>query len=96
MCARVVLRVGSIRPVRSAARVACPLLVQVMDHDDITPPGPAAAMAAAAPRGELMAYRAGHFDPYLGALFGRVVSDQVDFLTRHLRDRRHLAVVASR
>jgi uncharacterized protein len=84
VCARIALRVGTIRPIRHAARVACPLLVQVMDRDDVTPPGPAVTMAAKAPRGELFTYPGGHFDPYDGPLFERVVSDQVAFLTRHL------------
>jgi uncharacterized protein len=84
VCARIALRVGTIRPIRHAPDVACPLLVQVMDHDAVTPPGAAATMASKAPRGELLAYPGGHFDPYDGPLFERLVSDQVTFLARHL------------
>ena len=39
VAARVMLRVASYRPVRSAPSVACPLLVCVCDGDTTTPPG---------------------------------------------------------
>jgi fermentation-respiration switch protein FrsA (DUF1100 family) len=84
VCARIALRVGATRPIRHAPDVACPLPVQVMDHDEVTPAAAAAAMASKAPRGELLAYPGGHFDPYDGPLFERLVSDQVAFLIRHL------------
>ncbi len=72
------------RPGKKAGRIECPLLVQVADRDLDTPPGPAARAAARAPRGELRRYDCGHFDVYLEPWFDRVVSDQVDFLRRHL------------
>jgi pimeloyl-ACP methyl ester carboxylesterase len=83
--AAVGLRVGLYRPIRVAARIACPWLVCVCDRDVVTPPQPAIKAAARAPRGELRRYDAEHFDIYVGAMFERVVSDQVEFLTRHLR-----------
>ncbi|MEV5835455.1 alpha/beta fold hydrolase [Nocardia sp. NPDC052112] len=81
VAARVMLKLGFFRPVNIASRLVCPLLVQVMDHDTITPPGPAATIAAAARRGALLAYPGGHFDPYVGSGFERVVPDQITFLT---------------
>jgi dienelactone hydrolase len=85
VAARIGLRVGLYRPIRHAARVRCPLLVCVADRDVVTPPGPAVAAAARAPRGELRRYDAGHFDIYVGMTFELVVADQVEFLRRHLR-----------
>ena len=82
--ARIMLHVGTYRPVAKAAQVRCPLLVQVGDHDETTPPEPAARMAQRAPRGELLRYPAGHFDPYTGEMFERFVTDQVAFLQRVL------------
>jgi pimeloyl-ACP methyl ester carboxylesterase len=84
VAARVMLRVGLYRPVRSAARVACPLLVCVCDDDATTPPGPALKMAELAPQGELVRYPIGHFDVYFDDGFERAVSDQTSFLERHL------------
>ena len=82
--ARIMLHVGSYRPVAKAAKVRCPLLVQVGDRDETTPPEPAVKMARRAPRGELLRYPVGHFDPYTGEAFERFAGDQVAFLQRVL------------
>jgi len=82
--ARVALRVGAYRPIRKAARVRCPILFAVADGDVITPPDLAEKAAALAPGGEIRHYPGGHFDPYVGELFERVVADQVEFLQRCL------------
>ena len=71
-------------PLRKAASVRCPLLVQVATEDAITPPEAARKAARRAPRGELREYPCGHFDVYVGEMFERVVADQLDFLGRHL------------
>lgn len=83
VAARVALSIGAYRPVRSAPKVNCPLLVCIADRDTITPPEPAARAAAAAPHGEARHYDAVHFEIYQG-LLERVVSDQTEFLARHL------------
>jgi len=90
VAARIMLRVATYRPVRSAPRVACPLLVCVCERDTTTPPGAAIRMAEHAPRGELVRYPIGPFDVYVGEDFERAVADQTAFLARHL-----LAVPAS-
>jgi dienelactone hydrolase len=82
--ARVALRVGSYRPTRKVARVRCPILFALADDDVVTPPDLAAKAAARAPRAEVRHYPGGHFDPYVGELFERVVADQTEFLVRHL------------
>jgi uncharacterized protein len=84
VAARVMLRVALYRPVRSAASVACPLLVCVCERDTTTPPGPAVKMGERAPRGEVARYPIGHFDIYVGDHFERAVADQTAFLQRHL------------
>jgi len=89
--ARVALRVSSYRPIRKAAGVRCPILFALADDDVITPPDLAAKAAARAPRSEVLHYPGGHFDPYVGELFERVVADQSDFLLRHLGGERELA-----
>ena len=63
------------RPWAKAKRVACPLLVQVMSGDGVTPPGPSRKAAELAPRGELIEYPGGHFDIYVGEPFERAVTD---------------------
>lgn len=85
VAAGVALRVPFDRPARLAPRIRCPLLVAVCETDTVTPPGPAAAVAAAAPRGELRRYPYAHFEAYLGVGFEAFHADQVEFLRRHLR-----------
>src|SRR3954447_20377395 len=77
---RIGLMVGLYRPIRHAARVACPWLVAVADRDVVTPPEPALKAASRAPRGEVRHYDARHFDIYVGEMFERVVEDQIAFL----------------
>ncbi|MGI8904732.1 MAG: alpha/beta hydrolase [Solirubrobacteraceae bacterium] len=82
--ARVGLRLGFYRPTRQASRVRCPILFLLADDDVITPPDLAARAAARAPRAEVRHYPGGHFDPYIGELFERMVADETEFLVRQL------------
>jgi pimeloyl-ACP methyl ester carboxylesterase len=82
--ARIALRVGSHRPIRRAPRVRCPILFVLADDDVVTPPDLAAKAASLAPRSEVLRYPGGHFDPYVGELFERVVAAETEFLVRHL------------
>jgi dienelactone hydrolase len=81
---RAVLTLPLYSPVRRAAKVTAPLLVQVMTEDVVTPPGPARKAAARAPHGELIEYPGGHFDIYVGDLFERAIADQISFFDRVL------------
>ena len=94
VAARVMLRVGTYRPVRSAAAVACPLLVCVCDHDQTTPPGAAIKMGERAPRGEVLRFPVGHFEIYVGEPFEQAVAAQTAFLQRHLAPVAPAAAVA--
>jgi uncharacterized protein len=40
-----------------------------------------------APHAEIRTYPGGHFDIYVGDTFEQAVTDQVEFLTRHLTPR---------
>ncbi|MBI5103936.1 MAG: alpha/beta fold hydrolase [Solirubrobacterales bacterium] len=81
---RVLLAVGGYRPIARAAKVAAPWLFCICDRDAVTPPGPALAAAARAPRGEVRRYDCGHFDIYVPPVFEQAVADQVEFLRRHV------------
>jgi uncharacterized protein len=73
------------RPSRHAAALHCPWLVCVGEADRVARPGPAIAAATRAPLGELRTYPGvDHFDIYDGPEFEAVVSDEIDFLRRHL------------
>lgn len=81
---RIALQVPLHRPGRAARKVRVPILFNVCDRDSVAPAGPTLRHAAKAPRGEIRRYPVGHFDIYSGPAFEQVVSDQVDFLRRHL------------
>ena len=50
----------------------------------MTPPGPAAAVAARAPHGEVVRIACGHFDVYVEPHFEDVVAAETAFLVRTL------------
>jgi pimeloyl-ACP methyl ester carboxylesterase len=86
VAARIALTAGFYRPVRYAARVRCPVLVQVCTHDSVAPvPAAEQVIARLGTLAEARRYPIGHFEPYFGAHFERSVADQVEFLRRHLR-----------
>jgi alpha-beta hydrolase superfamily lysophospholipase len=73
------------RPARHAAKLHCPWLVCVGEGDRVAKPGPAIAAARRAPFGELRTYPGvDHFDIYNGPEHEAVVSDEIEFLQRHL------------
>lgn len=73
------------RPARFASGLHCPWLVCVGEADRVARPGPAIAAARRAPLGELRTYPGvDHFDVYDGPEHEAVVSDQLEFLRRHL------------
>jgi uncharacterized protein len=77
------------RPGRLATDLHCPWLLCVGEDDRVAKPGPAIAAARRAPLGELRTYPGvGHFDIYDGAEFEAVVTDELDFLRRHLLGER--------
>jgi alpha-beta hydrolase superfamily lysophospholipase len=73
------------RPVCHARKLHCPWLVCVGDSDRVAKPAPAMAAARRAPLGELRIYPGvDHFDIYDGPQHEAVVTDEIDFLRRHL------------
>ena len=84
VAARIALRVGTYRPGRLAPKLDCPVLYCVCDTDTLCPLDATLSCAAGAKRGEVKRYPIGHFDIYLGEWFERAVTDQTEFLQRHL------------
>ncbi len=72
-------------PGRLASELHCPWLVCVGDADRVARPGPAIKAARRAPLGELRVYPGvDHFDIYDGPEHEAIVSDEIEFLRRHL------------
>ena len=73
------------QPVRYAETLSCPWLACIGEADQVARPEPAIEAARAAPEGEVRIYRGvDHFDIYDGPEFEAVVTDEIDFLRRHL------------
>ena len=83
--ARSVLSILRYRPGRSAKQIVAPVLVCISATDSVAPPKPTERYARQAPRGDVRLYDAGHFAFYVGAAFAQLVSDQTEFLVKHLR-----------
>jgi len=82
--ARCIPEAATYRPGRLAAKVKLPILFCVSSTDTVTPPEQTIAFARRAPLGETRLYAAGHFEFYVGEAFEQLVSDQAQFLTKHL------------
>jgi len=84
-CARIIIRMDKYEPVKYAARVRCPVLLQVCDNDISLP---MSVVEKAEKRlgklAEVIHYPIDHFDIYLGENFEKSVSDQLDFFKKHL------------
>ena len=82
--ARTALLVPLFRPLRDAAKVKCPALLQICELDTVAPTSATKKAAARMPRAEVLHYPVGHFDVYVGPAFEQSVNDQLAFLRRHL------------
>ncbi len=83
VAARIFLRVGMYAPGRYAAKLRCPLLVQIGDEDQTAPPA-ASMKAAVKGRAEVRHYPCDHFDVYPGkSEYALVAGHQVAFLQKH-------------
>lgn len=85
VAARVVLQIPTYRPGLKAGSIRCPILYSSAELDVVTPPGPVYAAARRAPNAELKRYPIEHFEIYAGEAFEAAISDQIWFLTKHLR-----------
>ncbi len=85
VAARIALRVGIYRPGLAAGRLPCPALFCICDQDSLAPAARTATLAARGPRNEIKRYPVGHFEIYLGDAWEQAVTDQTEFLTRHLQ-----------
>ncbi|BBZ13847.1 alpha/beta hydrolase [Mycobacterium branderi] len=84
VAARIALRVPLYSPGRKVAGITAPTLVQLAKRDDVTPYPKAKKIVARIPHGEVRSYDCAHFEPYLEPHFEEIITDQIDFLNRHV------------
>jgi pimeloyl-ACP methyl ester carboxylesterase len=85
VCARIGLTLGFYRPVTRAARVRCPLLIQICERDNVAPISAAESVVRKVDGpAEIVRYACGHFDVYQAPWFERSSGDQIEFLRQQL------------
>jgi alpha-beta hydrolase superfamily lysophospholipase len=82
--ARILLKTGFYRPLAAAGDVDCPTLLVEAERDRIVPGSAVDAAVERLDDVERVRYDCGHFDPYVGEWFERVVEREATFLARHL------------
>jgi uncharacterized protein len=80
IAARVFMTLPLYRPIAHAKKVRCPLLIQAMEEDAITPAALARKAARIAPEAEYQSWSGGHFDIYHDSVFEAAVERQLAFL----------------
>ncbi|MFP5430234.1 MAG: alpha/beta hydrolase [Gammaproteobacteria bacterium] len=82
--ARILFTLMTYRPVTEVARIACPVLMVASPTDTLIPFSATRRAAAQIRDCRLELITGGHFDPYVGDCFERVVRMEGDFLCRTL------------
>lgn len=78
--ARLALKLPFIRPGSYASKVKQPILFVIAGNDSVAPSENALAWAKQAPRAEILYLNGvGHFDPYTGELFDKLVRQYITF-----------------
>jgi len=72
------------RPVREAARIRGPVLLQLGERNRVVPLGAIEKVSTRAPHGELVRYPIDHFECFWPEHIDQVADDQLGFLRRHL------------
>jgi len=85
--ARILFQMFRYRPLRNAAGIEAPVLMVAAEEDSLIPIASVEAASKQIPDCELVTLPAtGHFEPYTGAVFERVVAREAEFLCEHLLD----------
>jgi pimeloyl-ACP methyl ester carboxylesterase len=82
VAARILLRIGLYSPGKTASNITCPVLMQIMSEDVVTPAYVTVKIAAKIPDATVHIHKGGHFDPYVQPLFPIIIEEQLEFLKR--------------
>ncbi|OUS88561.1 alpha/beta hydrolase [Rhodococcus sp. NCIMB 12038] len=82
--ARELLAIAFNRPIATARRLHCPVLLQIGEKDSVAPPATIERLARRIGGAEIRRYPVGHFDVYVEPWRTHNINDQVAFLRKHL------------
>lgn len=80
----IVFTIGYYRPIWHAEKVACPALVIGAEKDTLFPPDGPKKLSDRMPKATYIPMPMGHFDPYVGPPFEKLVIQMGDFLQANL------------
>jgi dienelactone hydrolase len=83
--ANIVFTLGLYRPISYAKKVACPALIIGAEKDSLFPPDGPKKMADRMQKATYISLPMGHFDPYVGEPFEKIVTKMGDFLQANLK-----------
>jgi len=81
--ARILVTVGLYRPIAETSEVDCPAFVMKAENDLVVPTKPIEKLIESLDA-DALRLECGHFDPYLGETFDKVVEEEADFLEKNL------------
>jgi pimeloyl-ACP methyl ester carboxylesterase len=85
--ARILFQMRRYKPLEQAAAIEAPVLMVAAEEDSLIPVASVEAASKRIPSCELVTLAdTGHFEPYLGPVFERVVELEAGFLCKHLLD----------
>jgi pimeloyl-ACP methyl ester carboxylesterase len=85
--ARVLFQIRRYKPLRDAASIDAPVLMVAAEEDSLIPIAGVVEASKKIPRCELVTLpKTGHFEPYSGEVFERVVELEAEFLCKQLVD----------
>jgi len=83
--ARILFQMNRYRPLRDAAQIEAPVLLIAAEQDSLIPIQGVEAASKQIPNCEYVPLAGtGHFEPYTGEVFERVVEREAEFLRKHL------------
>jgi pimeloyl-ACP methyl ester carboxylesterase len=82
--ARIFLSIPLYRPIRYAGKVSCPVLMIYGVRDSLIPASAVEKTIRKIKDVKPFEFDAGHFEPYQGELFERVMKEETSFLVEHL------------
>jgi len=82
---RIALTLPFYRPIKSAPKISCPVLMVCAEKDSLIPIKAVEKTASRIKQARLVKIPAGHFEVYTGERFEKVSRLETDFLAEHLR-----------
>ena len=82
--ARILITLPSYRPISHASKIPCPVFIAYAEKDSLIDPKAVEKTAKKIKHSEIVSLPVGHFDPYSGETFDKLIEMERGFLKKHL------------